>query len=104
MKFDSSASDNIRAIWAYTLALLATSLEKQGNHPAVVLFDEPAQHSIDADDVIALFDAINELPNCVEVILGITLNDAVVQEAAMARVESEKFNVVDVGEHSFKEI
>ena len=104
MKFDSSASDNIRAIWAYTLALLATSIEKQGNHPAVVLFDEPAQHSIDADDVIALFDVINELPNCVEVILGITLNDAVVQEAAMARVESEKFNVVDVGEHSFKEI
>jgi hypothetical protein len=28
MKFDSSASDNIRAIWAYTLALLRTSMEK----------------------------------------------------------------------------
>ncbi len=25
MKFDSSASDNIRAIWSYTLALLQTS-------------------------------------------------------------------------------
>ena len=58
MKFDSSASDNIRAIWAYTLALLATSLEKQGNHPAVVLFDEPAQHSIDADDVIAAIKTV----------------------------------------------
>ena len=28
MKFDSSASDNIRTIWSYTLALLQTS-EKQ---------------------------------------------------------------------------
>lgn len=104
MKFDSSASDNIRAIWAYTLALLVTSLEKRGNHPSIILFDEPAQHSIDADDVVELFDAVNELPNCVEVILGITLNDAVVQEAAMSRVERGKFNIIDVGEHSFKEI
>ena len=39
MKFDSSASDNIRAIWAYTLALLRTSNEVGGNHPQIVMFD-----------------------------------------------------------------
>ena len=32
MKFDSSASDNIRAIWSYTLALLQTSKQYNGNH------------------------------------------------------------------------
>ena len=39
MKFDSSASDNIRAIWSYTLALLQTSKKQIGNHPGVLIFD-----------------------------------------------------------------
>ena len=41
MKFDSSASDGIRVIWAFTMALLQVSLEKNGNHPGVIIFDEP---------------------------------------------------------------
>ena len=52
MKFDSSASDNIRAIWSYTLALLKTSNEKNGNHPQIVIFDEPGQHSIVTNDMV----------------------------------------------------
>lgn len=51
MKFDSSASDNIRAIWAYTIALMQTSIEKEGNHPGVIIFDEPNQHSIIPEDM-----------------------------------------------------
>lgn len=104
MKFDSSASDNIRAIWSYTIALLKTSLETQGNHPAIILFDEPAQHSIDADDVISLFDVINELPLNTQVIFGITLNDMTVRNAAYQRSSAGELTIVDVGGHSFKEI
>ena len=104
MKFDSSASDNIRAIWAYTIALLKTSLETQGNHPAIILFDEPAQHSIDADDVISLFDVIDELPLNTQVIFGITLNDATVKNAALQRADAKNITLIDVGMHSFKEI
>lgn len=48
MKFDSSASDGIRVIWAFTMALLQVSVEKEGNHPGIIIFDEPAQQSIDA--------------------------------------------------------
>ncbi len=55
MKFDSSASDNIRAIWSYTLALLQTSEKQIGNHPGVLIFDEPTQHSIGAEDANAFF-------------------------------------------------
>lgn len=29
MKFDSSASDNIRGIWAYTIALLQVSMSER---------------------------------------------------------------------------
>lgn len=104
MKFDSSASDNIRAIWAYTIALLKTSLETQGNHPNIILFDEPAQHSIDADDVISLFDVINELPLNTQVIFGITLNDMTVRNAAYQRSSAGELTIIDVGGHSFKEI
>ncbi|WP_185974032.1 hypothetical protein [Brevibacillus sp. LEMMJ03] len=55
MKFDSSASDNIRAIWAFTVALFQTSHEKGGNHPGLLIFDEPAQHSIVTNDYETVF-------------------------------------------------
>ena len=38
MKFDSSASDGIRAIWAFTLALMQTSIIHKGNHPNILMY------------------------------------------------------------------
>lgn len=49
IRFDSSASDFIRTIWAYTCSLLKVSQEYRGNHPGLIIFDEPEQHSM-ADD------------------------------------------------------
>lgn len=46
IRYDSSASDFIRAIWAYTCALYVTSREFSGNHIGLMVFDEPAQHSM----------------------------------------------------------
>ena len=51
MKFDSSASDNISAIWAFTFALMQTSFESKGNHPKIMIFDEPAQQSMIPKDM-----------------------------------------------------
>lgn len=42
---DSSASDLIRVMWAYYTSLLNTSIKKNGNHPKLVMFDEPQQQS-----------------------------------------------------------
>ncbi|WP_066025768.1 hypothetical protein [Enterococcus mundtii] len=103
MKFDSSASDNIRAIWAYTLSLLHTSNEMGGNHPKIILFDEPAQHSIVTEDVVNLFNQVNMLPGQKQVLLGITLNDTDIREA-VSDYEEGKIKVIDVGEHSFKKL
>lgn len=103
MKFDSSASDNIRAIWAYTLSLLHTSNELGGNHPKIILFDEPAQHSIVTEDVVNLFNQVNKLPGEKQVLLGITLNDTDIREA-VSSYEKEKINVIDVGTRSFKKV
>lgn len=56
IKSDSSASDFIRLIWSYLLALYQTSSTPSlpGNHPGLLMFDEPGQHSMAADSQHAL--------------------------------------------------
>ena len=103
MKFDSSASDNIRAIWAYTLALLHTSIETGGNHPRVIVFDEPAQHSIITADVVSLFNQVNGIPGEKQIILGITLNDGDIRKA-VSDFDSKAMHIIDVGNHAFEKI
>lgn len=101
MKFDSSASDNIRAIWAYTLALLRTSNEVGGNHPQIVMFDEPGQHSIVTHDMVSLFSEIIGMHGNNQVILGITLNDSEICKA-VEEIKKKNVCIVDVGEHAFQ--
>ncbi|KAA5534927.1 hypothetical protein F0919_10025 [Taibaiella lutea] len=50
IRFDSSGSDHIRCMWAYYIALLITSNRKKGNHPMLLLFDEPQQQSASTGD------------------------------------------------------
>lgn len=45
---DSSASDFVRLIWSYLLALHQTSSMRgfEGHHPGILMMDEPGQHSM----------------------------------------------------------
>jgi hypothetical protein len=54
IKFDSSASDFIRCIWAYTTALLKTSIQFKTNHPRFVIFDEPKQQDMSKESFRSL--------------------------------------------------
>lgn len=74
MKFDSSASDGIRVIWAFTMALLQVSIEKDGNHPGVIIFDEPAQQSIVPEDMRSFIESAIEIGKSCQIITAITLN------------------------------
>lgn len=74
MKFDSSASDSIRVIWAFTMALLQVSIEKDGNHPGVIIFDEPAQQSIVPEDMKSFIESVVEIDKPFQIITAITLN------------------------------
>lgn len=74
MKFDSSASDGIRVIWAFTMALLQVSIEKNGNHPGVIIFDEPAQQSIVSEDMKSFIESVVEIKKPFQIITAITLN------------------------------
>lgn len=56
IKSDSSASDFVRLIWSYLLALHQTSATplSPGNHPGLLMLDEPGQHSMAVDSQHAL--------------------------------------------------
>jgi len=53
IKTNSSASDFVRTMWAYSLSLLVAGK----NHPGLLLLDEPGQHSIRSQNLQTLFEA-----------------------------------------------
>lgn len=57
IRINSSASDFVRNIWAYTLALLENGL----NHPGVIMFDEPGQHRTNLSSLKELFKICSKL-------------------------------------------
>lgn len=101
MKFDSSASDNIRIIWSFTIALLQTSLEKTGNHPNIMIFDEPAQHSIVTSDMESLIQSVLDLKEAAQVIVGITLNNEEL-EKTIENLSEKDAKIINIGEQAFK--
>ncbi len=58
---DSSASDFVRLIWSYLLALYQTSAMRgfEGQHPGILLMDEPGQHSMRSTSQHALLQLLS---------------------------------------------
>lgn len=75
MRFDNSGSDNIRAIWAYTISLLIVSKDMLGNHPNILIIDEPMQQSVIEEDLFSFIDDLNSISNGIQVIIGMTLGN-----------------------------
>lgn len=93
MKFDSSASDSIRLIWAYTLALLQVSIEMNGNHPKIIVFDEPAQQSIVPEDMNKFINSLVKLGKESQIILAITLNSDELNNIVNKLDENSYYNI-----------
>jgi len=45
LQYELSASDAVRAAWSYRLAVLSSSTRFEGNHPGLLVLDEPRQQS-----------------------------------------------------------
>ncbi len=103
MKFDSSASDGIRVIWAFTMALLQVSIEKNGNHPCMVIFDEPAQQSIVPDDMESFINSAAELGKVCQIITAITLNS---QEliGIIKGLDNDSYHQINISGKAFKSL
>lgn len=59
IRLASSASDFIRAEWAYYLALLQQSKK----HPGILIFDEPGQHAMSLYSMISLLKSSEKISN-----------------------------------------
>lgn len=101
MKFDSSASDNIRIIWSFTIALLQTSIIREGNHPGIIMFDEPAQHSIVTSDMESLIQSVLDIEEEAQVIVGITLNNEELKQF-IENLPEEDAKIINIGERAFR--
>ncbi|MBC1235201.1 hypothetical protein [Listeria booriae] len=100
MKFDSSASDHIRSIWAYTVALLQTSELFAGNHQSIIILDEPAQHSIILNDLGKLFSVLGSHSKKNQFIVGLTLGEAELIELLQEN-DVSLYNIIGIDEHAF---
>ena len=103
MKFDSSASDNIRGIWAYTVALLQVSISMKGNHPTVLIFDEPVQHSIVPNDMEKFLDSIVQLGKNCQIIIGITVKDSDTQKI-IDKIDAKNCHLIKVKNKAFQKL
>ena len=103
MKFDTSASDEIRAIWAYLLAIYEVDNEYHTNFAKLIIFDEPKQQSIVDEDFKCFLNAIIEKFKDKQVIVAATLKDMgtinVIKE-----LDCSKFNLIDLGNRAFKKL
>ncbi|UXY55222.1 AAA family ATPase [Pseudomonas tohonis] len=64
MAQNSSASDFVRLIWSYIMAIYQTSSHPTvtGNHPGLIIMDEPGQHSMATKSQQALFKMLSFSP------------------------------------------
>lgn len=102
MKFDSSASDNIRGIWAFTLALLQTSASLNGNHPKIIIFDEPDQQSVVLKDMKNFLTKLQNLKINSQIIIGITIKEDETKEL-IQNLNQERCNVILLNERALTE-
>ena len=103
IKHNSSASDFVRSIWAYLIALYEVSSLKNGNHIGLFLLDEPAQHAMTDPSQAALFERLSKL-NCQSIVFA-SFEDKKDEEVdrfqkMTEKIEEGKLNVIEIGERA----
>lgn len=103
IKHNSSASDFVRSIWAYLIALYEVSSLKNGHHIGLLLLDEPAQHAMTDPSQAALFKRLSKL-NCQSIVFASfedKKDDEVDRFQNMTeKIEENKLNVIEIGERA----
>ena len=100
MRYDSSASDELRNIWAFTLALLNVSITNGGNHPRILIYDEPKQQSVVDESFKKLCEKLINHTDT-QIIIGVTASDNGVK-AVLSELEQEKITMINIGVRAFK--
>ncbi|MEK4192838.1 hypothetical protein NYE59_07180 [Paenibacillus sp. FSL L8-0323] len=92
IRFDSSASDYIRLRWAFALVLNFISNQYGGNHPKLIIMDEPGQQQMNINSTGKLFELLSGLEGQSIIASSLTLKEI---EGVTVGVP---VNVIDLGD------
>lgn len=100
IRFDSSASDLIRSIWAYSCSLfkVAESFHNT-NHPLFLAFDEPAQQNMANEDFRSFLQELSTYQKC-QVLVFASFNQS--EELYKETTEGINFNLHWIKERLIK--
>lgn len=96
IRYESSASDFIRAQWAYYTALLKTSYEKNGNHFGLLVFDEPQQQSASNDNLKSFLEELASQKYGQSIVFASFQNSE--EDFKYATSELEGVNIINLAE------
>lgn len=103
MRYDSSASDELRNVWAFSLALMKTAQLYDGNHPGIIIFDEPKQQSVVDESFSVLCDKLIAAGTNSQIIMGVTAFDDGVKKVING-LDKNEFTLIGIGKRAFKEL
>ncbi|WP_374440282.1 hypothetical protein [Epilithonimonas sp.] len=94
LKFDSSASDFIRAIWSYTLAVKEVSNMFNCNHPNLIILDEPGTQETANNDLRLLLEKLGNSTGTQSLVFcSFKQSETTYRECT----ENVIFNLIDLG-------
>ncbi len=91
--FDLSASDMIRVIWSYLLAIMRVSEEQAGNHLGLLIFDEPRQQETAPESYRELLQEAAEQGNKGSQIIFATSES---RAGLLAMLKGANYHLVDI--------
>lgn len=101
IRFDSSASDFVRSIWAFTCSLYKASMEQNGNHPNLLMFDEPKQQDMSINDFASFLNELSTYNNAQTLLFASFENSDETFEKATSNL---KFNLSYIDEKLIRPI
>lgn len=95
IKADSSASDFVRLIWSYLISLSVVSSGNSGNHPLLLIFDEPGQHSMGVTSVNSLLLELSKQQS-IQSVVGASFDES--DETFTQSTEGVNYHLIRIDE------
>lgn len=101
IRFDSSASDFIRCLLAYYISLMQTSIHFKGNHPNLLMLDEPKQQDMSEDDFKVVLKILSEFTQGQIIVFASFSNK---DDSFVSDTEGIKFNLIRIEDKLIKRL
>ena len=110
IRINSSASDFVRSLWAYYIALFEVSQKNRGNHIGLFIFDEPAQHAMNESSQKAFLERLSQLNGCQSIVFS-SFEDKDDNELGKEKfknmikgIDADNIHTIEINGYSIKEI